>query len=487
MATLWDAAFTDLTTPRPQGHPADGADPHFHARTLLVRATEVVRVPPAFHARDLRALDSLGKDPTLTAALHASRDSKITQTLAAGLQLADRFESAQKPPACYARALISAAMDACRLGWDAPLPDGFLRDAASGYLTDEQRTEAGPGWFTSALADARAQVQRVAAALEPVPRRDGMGARPDVSRLADYLDAHGRAVREHAVPPQPFWAAAAAHAEGAGLLARLSREAEARHLGDDAERLAGLATAAGDHGAHTMLAEMRERAGDWQGAERMARLASDGGDPRGCAVLAWLRERAGDHEGAERMARLAAGAGDTDALRSLMEKREQAGDRLGAERLARLAAEARDPGALRRLARARERTGDTESAERLYGLAAGAGDKRPYNALVRRLERSGNGRGAEETARMAADAGNPRCYTTLAWIRERAGDRQAAERLARLAADAEDRHALRELAELWERTGDRHGAERLARPAAEAGDPDAPRRLDWRRQRRGEG
>ncbi|MGW0552231.1 tetratricopeptide repeat protein [Streptomyces altiplanensis] len=518
VATLWDAAFTDLTTP-PQDHTAGGADPHCHARALLDRATAVVRVPPAFDARDLRALDSLDEDPALTAALHASRDGKITQTLAAGLQLADRYECAQEPPACYARALVSAAMDACRLGWDAPLPDGFLRDAASGYLTDEQRTEAGPGWFTSALADARARVQRVAAALEPVPRHDGMGARPGVSRLADYLDAHGRTVREHAVPPQSFWDAAAAHAEGAGLLARLSREAEARNLGDDAERLAELATAAGDHDVHTMLAEMRERTGDRQGADRMARLAADGGDPRGCAALAWLRERAGDQEGAERMARLAAGAGDTDALRSLMEKREEAGDRQGAERLARLAAEARDPGALRRLARERERTGETASAERLYGLAAGAGDKRSCNALVKMLERSGDGHGAEETARLAADAGNPRCYTTLAWIRERAGDQEGAERLARLAAAAGDRHALRELADLWERTGDRHGAERLARLAAdtgntdalnsltekreragdrrgaerlarlaaEAGDPDAPRRLHRRRQRSGEG
>lgn len=517
VATLWDAAFSDLTAP-PRDHTAGAADPHCHARALLDRATAAVRVPPAFDARDLRALDSIGDDPALAAAVHASRDGKITQTLAAGLQLADRYESSQEPPACYARALVSAAMDACRLGWNAPLPDGFLRDAASGYLTDEQRTAAGPGWFTSALADVRARVQRVAAALEPVPRPDGMGARPGVSRLADYLDAHGRAVRQHVVPPQSFWAAAARHAEGAGLLARLSREAEARHLGRDAERLAGLATAAGDPGAHTMLAEMRERAGDRPGAERMARLAADGGDPRCCAALAWLRERAGDHEGAERVARLAAVTGDTDALRGLMEKRERAGDRQAAERLARLAAGAGDPDALRRLARGRERTGDAESAERLYGLAAGAGDKRAYNALAKMLERSGDGHGAEETARLAAGAGSPRCYTTLAWMRERAGDRQGAERLARLAAGAGDRHALRELAELWERAGDRQGAERLAglaagtgntdalnslteareragdrrgaerlaRLAAEAGDPDALRRLERRRRRGGD-
>ncbi|MBT2508342.1 hypothetical protein J7I98_21105 [Streptomyces sp. ISL-98] len=453
VATLWDAAFTDLTAPPCERAVAD-VDPHRHARALLTGATAVVRVPPVFGARDLRALDSLDGDPALTAARRSSRDGKITQTLAAGLQLVDRYESAHEPPACYTRALITAAMDAYRLGWDAPLPDGFLRDAAPGYLTDEQRTAAGPRWFVSALADARARVQRVAAALEPVARPGGMGAQRGVSRLADYLDAHGRAIREHATPPQSFWTAAADHAKEAGHLARLSREAEARGLCHEAERLAGLAARAGSSGAYAMLAEMRERAGDRHGAERLARLAADGGDPRCCAALAWMRERAGDRQGAERLARMATEAGDR--------------------------------GAFRRLGRGREQTGDGEGAERLYRLAVGAGDRRAYTALARMLERAGDRQGAEEMARLASDTGSPRCYTTLACMRERAGDRQDAERLARLAADAGDRHALRELAELRERTGDRHGAERLARLAAGAGNTDALRSLTEMRERAGD-
>lgn len=240
VATLWDAAFSDLTEP-PRERALGSTDSHRHARVLLTGATAVVRVPSAFGVEDLRALDTLNGDPALTAARHSSRDGKITQTLAAGLQLVDRYESAHEPPACYTRALVTAAMDAYRLGWDTPLPDGFLREAAPGYLTDEQRTAAGPNWFTSALADARAQVQRVAAALEPVPRPGGMGAQPGISRLADYLDAHGRAIREHASPPKSFWTAAADHARDSGHLARLSREAEARGLSYDAERLARLA------------------------------------------------------------------------------------------------------------------------------------------------------------------------------------------------------------------------------------------------------
>ncbi|MCY0953209.1 hypothetical protein [Streptomyces sp. H27-S2] len=454
MATLWDTAFTEVTAPPPE-RAFGSADPHRHARTLLTGATAVVCIPSAFGVEDLRVLDTRGDDPALTAAGRSSRDGKITQTLAAGLQLVDRYESADAPPACYTHALITAAMDACRMGWDTPLPDGFLHDAAPGYLSDEQRTTAGPDWFPSALADARAPVQHVAAALEPVLRTSGMGAQCGVSRLSDYLDAHGRATRARVRPPQSFWTASAAHAEDAGPLARLSREAEAMGLTHDAEYLARLAARAGDSGAYAALAETRERAGDFPGAERMARLAVDAGDAHCCAALAWMRDRAGDSKGAERLARLAAGAGNPDALRSLTEMRERAGDLQGAERLARLSTGAGDQGALRRLGRSRERAEDPKGAERLYGLAADAGDWRAYNALARLQERTGDRQGAEDTARRAADAGSPRCYTALAWIRERAGDLQGAERLARLAVEAGDRHALRELAELRERRGDR--------------------------------
>ncbi|QTA36796.1 sel1 repeat family protein [Streptomyces sp. CA-256286] len=460
VATLWDTAFVTLTAPPPD-HAFGSADPHRQVRSLLTTATAVVHVPPAFRVEDLRILETLGDDPALMAASRSSRDGKVTQTLAAGLQLVDRYESAHAPPACYAQALVTASMDAHRLGWDAPLPDGFLHDAAVGYLTDEQRTTAGPNWFTSALADARAQVQHVAAALEPVPKLSGMGAQRGVSRLSDYLDAHGRATREHTSPPKSFWTAAANHAKDAVHLARLSRAAEALGLTYDAENLAQLAVGAGDSGAYAALAETRERAGDLPGAERLARLAANAGDTHCCAALAWMRERAGDAQGAERLARLAAGAGNPDALRSLTEMRERAGDLKGAERLARLATGAGDRGALRRLGRGREQAGDGKSAERLYGLAADAGDWRAYNALAGMRERTGDRQGAEETARLAAEAGSPRCYTALAWIRERAGDFQSAECLARLAVEAGDRHAIHDLAKLWERVGDRPGAEHL--------------------------
>ncbi len=452
LATLWEAAFAELTAP-PRESAFGGQDPHHHARALLTGATAVVRVPPAFGARELRALGALGGDPALAAARRTSRDGKITQTLAAGLPLVDRYESAEEPPACYTRALVTAAMDACRLGWDAPLPDAFLREAAPGYLTAEQRAAAGADWFPYALDEARTRVQRVVAALEPVARTDGMGIRPGVSRLADYLDAHGRAGRADIDPPGSFWAAAADHATRPGHLARLSREAELRSCHAEAERLAHRAAEAGNPHVYGALAELRERGGDRQGAERLARSAAEAGDPYVHAALAWLAERSGDPGRAERLARLAASAGDPDALRDLTESRELSGDHEGAERLARLAAAAGVPRCAYRLAALRERAGDRDAAARLYGLAADAGSRHAARRLTELREAAGDRLGAEQLAREAAESGNPRCYSSLAWMRERAGDHRDAARLYRLAAESGDGHALRRLAELRSRVG----------------------------------
>ncbi|WP_052808572.1 helix-turn-helix domain-containing protein [Streptomyces cyaneogriseus] len=451
MATAWDTWFAELTGVSDDAAPG-GTDPHRHARALLGRATVAVRVPLAFGPDDLRCLEALGDDPALAVARQSCREGKITQTLAAGLQLADRYASAHEPPACYTRALVTAAMDACRLGWDAPLPDGFLRDAAPGYLSDDQRTAAGPDWFATALADARTRVQHVAAALEPLPRPDGMGPLPGFSRLADYLDAHGRATRDEAIPPPTFWAAASRYVLNARFLARLCREAQTMDLRETAEQLARQAAEAGEPGVYAVLAEARERAGDQLGAEHMARLAAEAEDPSAYAMLAWMRERAGNQDSAVRLGRLAAAAGYPHTLREMAESRARAGNLPDAERLARFAARAGDHIPLYRLAVALERDGDLEGAERLHLLAARAGARRAWSALTSLRERAGDRQGAEEAARLAADMGRPNGYAALARLRAAAGDHTSAERFARLAAEAGDRRIRQELAGLRQDT-----------------------------------
>ncbi|MER5728882.1 hypothetical protein ABT084_11165 [Streptomyces sp. NPDC002138] len=446
IATMWDTWYAELIRASDDAAPG-GRDLHRYARALLRHAAVAVRVPPEFGPEDLRRLEALGDAPALAVARQTSRDGKITQTLAAGVQLADRYAAAHEPPACYTGALVTAAMDACRLGWTAPLPDGFLRAAAPGYLSDDERTAAGPDWFETALVTARTRVQHVAAALEPLPRPDGMGALPGLSRLADYLDAHGRATRDEAIPPPTFWAAAARYALDARYLARLCREAQKMALHETAEQLARQAAEAGEPGVYAALAETRERAGDHRGAEHMALLAAEAEDPSAYAMLAWMRERAGGQESAVRLARLAAASGYRDTLREMAESQTRAGNLQGAERLARFAARAGDHLPLYRLAVVLERAGDTEGAERLHFLAARAGARRAWSALTSLKERAGDRQGAEEVARLAAEMGRSNGYAALARLRAAAGDRASAERFAQLAAEAGDWRIRHELAE----------------------------------------
>jgi hypothetical protein len=117
-----------------------GADPHARERQLLDLAT-VVRIAPAFTpAEQARARAAATRDPRLKVALEASGYG-LTQTLAAAPQLVARWHDAQTADP-YAWAVLTAALDAARLGARAPLSDDFLRAAAPGYLTSQQQAQA---------------------------------------------------------------------------------------------------------------------------------------------------------------------------------------------------------------------------------------------------------------------------------------------------------------------------------------------------------
>ena len=63
----------------------------------------------------------------------------------------------------YAWAVLTAALDAARLGARAPLGADFLRAAAPGYCTSQQQAEAPDNWFENALVYATAKLHGAAA------------------------------------------------------------------------------------------------------------------------------------------------------------------------------------------------------------------------------------------------------------------------------------------------------------------------------------
>src|SRR6185369_16720728 len=207
-----------VLTDRPGG---DGADRHANARALL--AGHRITVPDAFVGGDWAALvAAAGGDPRLAEAAARARDGRIAQYLAGGPVLVDRFRDA--PPA--ARALVSAAMDARRLGCGPYLPAALLERAVPGYLTGSEADDLAGDWWPAATGYACARLGGISGLLNRVG---------PAFRLADYLDEYGRRHFADVVPPGSFWAAAA-HAD-AGDAVVLADAARGRGLLRDAARL----------------------------------------------------------------------------------------------------------------------------------------------------------------------------------------------------------------------------------------------------------
>jgi predicted negative regulator of RcsB-dependent stress response len=255
LATLWPDYDTPLKT-RPD--PAQ-ADPHRHARTLLAQAAHV-DVPSSF-ADDLDAVRAAADHDASLAAVVEAGTIQVTQTLAAGPDLVERYEYPVGKHGVYGQALISVAMDAHRLGANSPLPVGFLQAAASGYFTDDQRAAASDSWFNGALAYARTKVKQITAPLQDVPRPSGMGAQPGVVRLADYLQQHARHTRSTICPPATFWEACVEYLTNSDDIRSLGYEAYRRLRYFCAIPLLRTAADNGDSDAAIPLAEILERQG----------------------------------------------------------------------------------------------------------------------------------------------------------------------------------------------------------------------------------
>lgn len=223
VATIWPDNYKALVSTPLAGQ----ADRYSQARSLLVRGSTVV-VPDAFTGEAWEEfMRRSAADASLSAvAAPAGEGGSVAQLLAAGPELMEHWQQA---PQIYGKAVISAAIDARRLGTRAPLPEVFLQHAATGYLTPRQRAEADPSsWFRDALDYACRPIKQVTSALQPVPHPTGMGPLPGVVDLADYLEQHAGALRWDCVPPATFWDAAQQHLDTGEDLDRLAMQAFSR-------------------------------------------------------------------------------------------------------------------------------------------------------------------------------------------------------------------------------------------------------------------
>jgi TPR repeat protein len=223
----------------------------------------------------------------------------------------------------YAKALLTAAIDARRLGHLAPLQLALLKAAAAGYLSSRDRAQPPNGWLDRAITYATEELHGATSPLIPAP---GLGIGTTIGyTVADYLLQHAQARRRWVPPPASFWDAVVAHTASNDDRLSLALDAEQRGLYRYAAHLLAPAAEAGDPAAMARLAWRLEAAGRGAEAEAWWQRAAEAGDHGAMRELAELLERAGRETEAEVWWRCLAESGGTDAMRELAERLVWAG------------------------------------------------------------------------------------------------------------------------------------------------------------------
>ena len=446
LGTLWPAYRDEFTAVPASGQP----DTYRHARELLSTAA-IVTVPDRFTSREITQARQMTGDPRLAAAVAGSGTTgKVTQILAAGLELISRFDTADS----YSRAVVVAAIDAARLGCSAPLPAGYLSQAAGSYLDDEARADPPADWWQCSLQYVTAKVRQAVAMLVPVRLRPGLGE-ADGYRLADYLLQHGLHARTAESVPRATWQALYETITDTGDRLALAFSAERYGYLRLACLFATQAAAEGDIAAADCLTRILSRAGHHEeaqhyecevrslrirhatatGAMRRVQAALDRAEhaeaERRCAsptsvpVPAWDEKPAGRRED---KLREAASSGDLRKrieLSWLLHEQRRTDEAVGLWLADALGG---DCDAMLRLASILELAGQLEEATTWAQRACADNTSYALIKLTTLLERQQRTAEAAAAWRSVAEQGDPHAMRELAFLLANTGDTTQAER-----------------------------------------------------------
>ncbi|MGW6458070.1 hypothetical protein ACWF94_19535 [Streptomyces sp. NPDC055078] len=200
-------------------------------REVLDLARTVV-VPDEFSASEReRAREVALRDPRLAAAYRISNFG-IVQTLAGAPTLERHWRTGD----AYGRAVLTAAVDARRLGGPEVTTPAFLRAAAPGYLTSAQWARADDGWWKRAIGYATQPVDSTAgttSALSPCAG-DEPGSIVGYA-VADYLLHIGQSQRLFEAVPERTWRTFLTTTADPHVLVRIGWSAQWRLLYELAE------------------------------------------------------------------------------------------------------------------------------------------------------------------------------------------------------------------------------------------------------------
>ena len=409
----WHSVYTAL--------PASvGADPYAREREVLALA-DVARVGEEFSsAEQARAAAAAGSDRQIAAVMTGSR--RLAQALAAAPELVAHLDNARTAEP-YAWAILTAALDAARLGVQAPLPADLLRAAAPGYCTSRQQATAPPGWFEAGLAYATRPLRGAAAALDPAPAAMGQisGYIP-----ADYLVQHATRERRAAAIPASTWEALTVAALSLQDTWRLAQNAERLQLLSRAVIFYGRLLAAGEPAAEGLFRVAADR-GDVTALQTLAKTGSE-------QAQLWLANVVALEDPDGNVGRLVE-TEDAEALRVLAP-----GNRYAAERLAFLLAE----------------RGDITQAAKELERRADDGDRDAGAALTDLLLEHGK---FDQLRALVADGFN-HGWTAVGLVNKLI-DLEDIERLQEISRDG-SRYATEQLANLLHNRGDHARLRQLA-------------------------
>lgn len=400
IGTMWPEYWKELTSSPGE----DALDVNHQTRELLLHDAVRVDVPEAFNRRDRTLLDSVAAtDPRLAAATAAAeRDGKVVQVLAGGPELVQRYDHPADAEDRFGKAVVTAAMDARRVGCESPIGASFLEAAAPAYVDPSERADAPETWFDMGLRDATCAIHGIAAMTEH-RQEPGMGP-ADGYVLHDYLDQYGQLTRRAELVPATVWNALIADVRDTADRARLAQQAERRGLYRYAVNLARPAAETGHAAAMQLLARRLAAAGHSDEADDWARRAAEAGDTIAVQLYAKRLDDEGDRDGADAILRIAAGDGDTSAIVGLAARLDEVGRTEDAERVLIQGAEAGDTTVMLSLAEHLDKADRRGDATGWLRRAAQAGDTIAMQRLAARLDEDGEPDAAEQWLVRAAEA-----------------------------------------------------------------------------------
>ncbi|WP_051767602.1 tetratricopeptide repeat protein [Amycolatopsis vancoresmycina] len=284
VGTLWPQFWAEFVAQPRSGQ----RDEHANARALLQHRASRIRVAEQLSRAEVARLRATSAvDPRLAAAASASGDGRrVIQTMAGGPMLVELFEHPDDEDGRYAAAILTAAVDARRLGHLQPLPRALLEAAAGGYLGERDRVNPPDDWFSRGLTRAADEALLGVTALVARRRQPGTGP-PDGYELHDYLDQHGRAARRWTPAAAELWEACVTHAAHPEDLVRLTENAYQRLLYRYADPLMDRTLELADTGYRSHLVDVLAEFGRVERATAVLRTVGESEAPALITRLMW--------------------------------------------------------------------------------------------------------------------------------------------------------------------------------------------------------